>query len=400
MIRSVAVALVLAAAAPCQQRLPVPAAAPGAAAAAVQALAERIHVLGGGSVARTQHELTAAAATATDPAARHALLQQAVAVAERRGHALAALDELARVFAVDADAEAVALLRRMGAGDVVGRIGAALAGTQRAALHVADASDEQLRGYHDAAVRAAALGHDASLYDFLSDRLPWLQRWHALAGEFVAAGLAEHANERRALVHALVLAEPLPASPAAVLASLLHRLPPIATDTMLDSCDADVLEALAGAAKTPEVAAALRRAAIARACRELASAPAELQRRRAEQITTWTTGLATSRGVQALRFRGDDDRSQLVFANGAWTVAGGVLVGACTGSDNFATHRLAFRTVRSAVLRGGIRGAAGLNFRCKIGDVNLLLNWEVQPENHLWVRGTCALVSGPAGELK
>ena len=39
------------------------------------------------------------------------------------------------------------------------------------------------------------------------------------------------------------------------------------------------------------------------------------------------------------------------------------------------------------MIRGGIRSNDGLNFRCKVGDINLLLNWEVADENHLWLNG-------------
>ena len=56
-------------------------------------------------------------------------------------------------------------------------------------------------------------------------------------------------------------------------------------------------------------------------------------------------------------------------------------------------HRLARGTKslesKAHVIRGGIQSAAGLNFRCKAGDVNLLLNWEVEDQNHLWQNGAC-----------
>ena len=36
-------------------------------------------------------------------------------------------------------------------------------------------------------------------------------------------------------------------------------------------------------------------------------------------------------------------------------------------------------------IRGGIRSSQGLNFRAAIGALNLLLNWEVKPESHLYL---------------
>lgn len=52
-----------------------------------------------------------------------------------------------------------------------------------------------------------------------------------------------------------------------------------------------------------------------------------------------------------------------------------------------------FGVLRTVLIRGGIRSANGLNFRCKVGDVNLLLNWEVADENHLWLNGQRFAVS-------
>lgn len=108
---------------------------------------------------------------------------------------------------------------------------------------------------------------------------------------------------------------------------------------------------------------------------------------RAALAAQWTGQLASARGVQALRFARDADREQLLYARGEWRVADGLLQGRAVGENNFATHRYAFRNTRSVVIRGGIRSEGGLNFRCLVGDVNLLLNWEVADENHFWRHG-------------
>ncbi len=121
---------------------------------------------------------------------------------------------------------------------------------------------------------------------------------------------------------------------------------------------------------------------------------------RAALAVQWTGQLAGARGVQSLRFARERDQEQLLYARGDWRVENGLLLGKADGESNFATNRYAFRNTRSVVIRGGIRSAAGLNFRCMVGDVNLLLNWEVADENHFWrhgerhAKGPRALVAG------
>jgi hypothetical protein len=375
------------------QRPPVPAAAEAAAGApALRALVEHLLRRCDGSVARAQDELATAADRADEPVARYALLRQAIAVAERRDHAIAALaavDRLAAAFDVDADAVAVALLRRMGEGAPAARVGAALAGMHRASSFLGR-DEGALRRYREAAVRAAALCAQPRVYDFVAARGQALEQWHALAR--AATGAA--AEQQLELVRALALGAPLPPLPVTALQPWLQPLPADVAAT-LDGLDAGALASLGATANHSELAAALGRAAIARAARWLDEiAPAE-RAAAVARVVAWTTRLATASGVHALRFRGAADLEQLAIANGAWRVADGLLEGACTGTENFATHRLGFRDVRAVVVRGGIRSDAGLNFRCKVGDVNLLLNWEVQPQNHLWVRGSCTVSTPP-----
>jgi hypothetical protein len=113
-------------------------------------------------------------------------------------------------------------------------------------------------------------------------------------------------------------------------------------------------------------------------------------------VTRCTEALATAAGIT--RFRPGDGLllDRWIFANGTWTLHDDGLHGACTGTENFATLRHRYGSVRSVVVRGGIRSADGCNFRCKVGDVNLLLNWEVAAENHLWLRGTRFAKAPPA----
>lgn len=81
---------------------------------------------------------------------------------------------------------------------------------------------------------------------------------------------------------------------------------------------------------------------------------------------------------------------------GTWRVEDGRLVGTAPAADTAATvtYKTHFSSIDSVVIRGGIESAAGLNFRFAVGDFNMLLNWEVRPENHAWV-GDHAHVTRP-----
>jgi hypothetical protein len=118
------------------------------------------------------------------------------------------------------------------------------------------------------------------------------------------------------------------------------------------------------------------------------------RRERCRQLLDVTARLATTAGSSQLQFRDARDVEQFVIDNGDWRIDDGRLIGQADGADNFATHRMRFAQLHTVVIRGGIRSTAGLNFRCKVGDVNLLLNWEVRPENHLWRHGQC-VAKGP-----
>lgn len=99
-------------------------------------------------------------------------------------------------------------------------------------------------------------------------------------------------------------------------------------------------------------------------------------------------------GVDTLRFATPDDLAPLLVTGGEWSVTDGLLRGKDTGAATRASTRFAFKAIDSVTIRGGIRSADGLNFRVAVGNVNLLLNWEVADENHVYFGDACVRV-GP-----
>lgn len=171
------------------------------------------------------------------------------------------------------------------------------------------------------------------------------------------------------------------------LAPLFTDLGGLAPTLAAKELDADQLTSLAERARHPQMRTGMLRCALQRCARSYIAADDTARRRAAAQITDLCDRLCQQDGLSRLRFDRDDQRDQLAYTNGRWRVQNGELVGTAEGNNNFATHRVRFSTMNAVVLRGGIRSAAGLNFRCKAGDVNLLLNWEVEDQNHLWLHG-------------
>jgi hypothetical protein len=107
---------------------------------------------------------------------------------------------------------------------------------------------------------------------------------------------------------------------------------------------------------------------------------------RAWRLFLRTAAMTTAPGLGPVAFAGPAPLRQLHVDGGDWRVEHGVLLGTSLGPDvaTRATTLYAFRRIDTVVIRGGIRSADGLNFRCAVGDVNVLCNWEVADENHVW----------------
>ncbi|MBK8101368.1 MAG: hypothetical protein IPK26_30160 [Planctomycetes bacterium] len=324
-----------------QEPAPPPTAAQLAAARgpALAAVVDLVHEQDGGQIDVTLFRLFAKARAATDPATSFLLFDAAIDLAIRAGdlgRANRAIAEQAQAFAIDRPARMTELLLAL----------QGVPATPPLALCVA-ALDELQRGWlagvppmprlADVAARAAARTED-----------PWLQA-------HVAAELA---------------ARRTPAAPAEPFAEL-------ALPQLLD---------LAGRETDRPRRRALWLAARERVLADDNDEPAA-RAAQARALAAITAGLCDRDGITRLRFSRAEDLAQLAVVRGEWQVVDGQLRGVANGTGNYATHRLPFASIRSVVIRGGIRSDAGLNFRCMVGPVNLLLNWEVADENHLWYHG-------------
>ncbi len=374
--------------------LPAPSATAIASAqsAALRALVERVTALGGGSLWHTQHELEQAAQATADPATKYVLLQEGIALAERAcdtNAALMGIAALARVFAIDEQALQHELLLRLREAPRPARVNAAFTALRLARDAAVAPTDAAMLRFHDAALRAALHADDVWVYECVRDRIIALRAARDLWR--VASGATGH----RDCAVAFVCGHLDPVAECGRLAPFVQ-----ARANELDGVSASALgearlRELAASATNPIVRDGLRRLAIQLLAARLQGA-AEARRDVGTTIAELTAQLAGDAGVNMLRFRERADLDQLVRSNGDWRIEDSLLLGACTGTSNFATHRLSFHSMRSVVIRGGIRSRNGLNFRCKVGDVNLLLNWEVRPENHLWHLGTCTAKGPPA----
>lgn len=375
--------------------LPVPSAAAiaGAQSVALRALVERLTALDGGNLWRTQHELDLAAQAAADPAAKYVLLHEGIAVAERAGDTNAALmgiAALARVFAVDEQALSQELLLRLREAPRPARVNAAFTALRLARGAAVAPADTAMLRFHDAALRAALHADDVWVYECVRDRIVTLRAAHDL---WRVAGTGPEG--RRDCAAAFIGDWLEPAADCSSLATFVQAKANELDGVAASALGETRLRELAATATNPVVRDGLRKLALSlHAGRFLraAEAPAGTDAAIAELIAQ----LATDAGVTALHFRERADLDQLVRSNGNWRIHDGLLIGACTGVNNFATHRLSFGSMQAVLIRGGIRSAAGLNFRCKVGDVNLLLNWEVRPENHMWYQGNCTAKGPPA----
>ncbi|MCA8966490.1 MAG: hypothetical protein H6838_06305 [Planctomycetes bacterium] len=377
---------------------------------AFDALVAQLLQMSGGNVWAAQSHLQQAAWRSEETAVRYLLLEEAVRVAERAGAADIAISgvwQLASEFEIDIDEYSLAMLRRMSLAPGENAAGTAAVSAWNAAFwRVGGVDSDALLRYHDVAIRAALACGRADLHTYLNERLAWLrtwQTWHArLVARFdglqqerqlQALGALVHGNGDVLRVQVGMLA-PFLKSPPAEFADASFRA------GTLGELGAERLFALREHAADAVIAEALLRAAKAALTRGWADLDATAKAQRAGLAAAWTEQLATARGVHNLRFRHEHDREQLLYAHGEWRVEHGLLLGQAVGENNFATLRYAFSNTRTVVIRGGIRSEAGLNFRCKVGNINLLLNWEVAPENHLWrdgqrhAKGPRALVAG------
>lgn len=370
--------------------------------AAMQIMAQRVVALAGGDYRRASGELVAAAFAEPDDSVRFLLLEQAVDIAVQNDDIWLALSHtraMAGPMNRQSHVAGVALLNRLAQkleqpDDHAQLAAAAL---QAAHEHMLEESERPMLAYYDVAVRAAMRSDHAAFYAQVRDRLSYLRGVRTLGAE-----LDRHLDANkwpgRVVMAGLLAGELRMLEPFAVgeLASLFDDLGDVPADLPARDLDAAQLLALAERCRDPRVRTGFLRCAQQHLLRSYDAADEPTRRATCRQLVAITERLCTGDGLSRLRFRRPNDRDQLVFANGDWNIADGLLVGEAQGSDNYATHRVSFSSANVVVVRGGIRSKEGLNFRCKVGDVNLLLNWEVQPQNHLWLNGTSLRNEPPA----
>jgi len=361
----------------------------------VRVMAERLTQAIGGDISNGSSLVLAAAFDAEDRATKYLLWRQAVEMAERTGNAWLAMQHdraLAPDFALDPTQSGVNLLKRMAkANDDPKHVASiAMAAMAKASEHSLADDTTAMLSFYDVAVRAALRTEHAPLYAHVRDRLATLRAPAKLAPQ-LAGSLHDSPWRAELVVSGLLSGEVRMLEPFTLreLAPLFRDLDGFDAATDAGELDSKQLVTLADRARNPQMRTGMLRCAMQRLVRGYLVADEAERRRTAEQIVTLCERLCRADGLTRLRFDRDEKRTQLAFANGDWRVENGQLVGAAKGNNNFATHRARFLAMNAVVIRGGIRSKQGLNFRCKAGDVNLLLNWEMEDQNHLWQNGAC-----------
>ena len=270
-----------------------------------------------------------------------------------------------------------------------------------AADYNAIADDRPMLAFIDVASRAALRTGHAPLYGFVRDRLTYLRTPRRLAASVAPHIDAESDNSALLLVDSLLVGSlPLRGSyRVAQLAPLfggMRQADDIDPDRDASSLTGEELQRLAAAAPDPHMRLGWLRLARNRFGVEYRDATPERRTEICTSITGIVEQLCKADGLSRLRFAHATQLEQMLRRNGEWRIEDGLLVGKATGADNFATHRVRFAHIEAAVIRGGIRSEAGLNFRCQVGNANLLFNWEVEPQNHLWLNGNCLRATPPA----
>ena len=383
-----------------RRAVPSPDALAAARAAALALLTDELVHAGGDDITAAQQRLAGLAAHAPDDATRWLLLEQSVQLAERAhlpARACAALQDLARAFAIDHEAALIELLRRMAQDRACASAIALLAleQAQRRALAV-EGTPARL---HEVALAAAAGGDDAWLRAAVADEAAQQLQLHADLLRWCGAGLAPAARTARARLLADLCLDPerLLPTPLREFAGLLPSLADQTADLSLAGLGAERLLTLSHRVEAKWLRRSLQRLARESLARRLREAGDDAERSvLARQLASVIAALADRDGVTRLRFASAEALRQLAVAPDTWSIADGLLVGVARKPDTYATHRCAFAEIRSVVIRGGIRSAAGLNFRLAVGGVNVIFNWEVQPQNHLWSGGVQQTTSPPA----
>tara|TARA_R110002096_G_scaffold1787_8_gene9365 strand:+ start:1436 stop:2878 length:1443 start_codon:yes stop_codon:yes gene_type:complete len=368
----------------------------------VRLMAERILRSRGGDIRLASSEVLAAAFDTQDRATRYLLWRQSIDMAVKTGDAWIALQHdrtFAKDFGLDPHRTGIHLLKRMAATteDVKQIANVSLAAMYAADNHALDPKDTVMLSYYDVALRAALRTNHAPLYSHVRDRLAELRAPRAI-GKVLAKSLHDSPWPAATVASGLLQGEIRMFEPFEMrdFQTLFHSFGDINATRATNTLTAKELIALSQHAIHPLIKTGMLRCAQQRLVRDYLGANEKTRQQSCQQIVKLTEQLCTADGLARLRFQDDKKLGQMAYANGKWSTDEGRLIGTAVGANNFATHRVSFSLANCIVIRGGIQSEGGLNFRCKAGDVNLLLNWEVEPQNHLWIHGACHRTEPPA----
>ncbi|MHC5063441.1 MAG: hypothetical protein ACYTG5_05650 [Planctomycetota bacterium] len=162
-----------------------------------------------------------------------------------------------------------------------------------------------------------------------------------------------------------------------------------------------------GAADLPELAVQnLQRQALhwyRLAWSDLASSRADRVRRQMDRLED---ELNADSGLGHIQFATAYDMQQMVFSGPGWQVGRRGLVGDSAGGPTQASSRHGYTAIRSVTIRGGILSKNSFNFRFAVGDLMVIFNWELAPENHFYfasqrtVRAPQALSRGKEHDIR
>ena len=105
------------------------------------------------------------------------------------------------------------------------------------------------------------------------------------------------------------------------------------------------------------------------------------------QIGKLEDHLAENLGLGRIRFLENEDLGQMLLAGGEWQIVRRRLVGLSGSETCSASSRHLYSSISAVTVRGGILSRGNLNFRLAVGDLKLIFNWELAPENHFYYGG-------------
>jgi len=367
-------------------------------------MAERMLRGIGGDISHASSQIMAAAFEAENRASRYLLWRQAIEMAEKAGQIGLALQydgTLAKDFGLDPNVTGLELLKRQAkkTKDPLQLANISLTALYAAGGHCLGeaANDKVMLSFYDLAMRTSLRTNHAPLYEFVRDYLSFLRAPKKL-GEQLQTSLHDSPWPADVVVSGLLQGEIRMFDPFVLrdFKALFDGFGELRADRATNTLTADEMINLSKHAVDPRMRIGMLRCAQQKLQRDYVGANEKTRRESCRKIVKLTEQLCTSDGLSRLRFENNSKLGHLTFANGKWSTKDGKLIGKADGANNFATHRIQFSVTSTVVIRGGITSKEGLNFRCKAGDVNLLLNWEVEPQNHLWLNGTCHRTTPPA----